>query len=305
MTENPFDDLDNEELYERWKSRKLDGYPERIEDLIVPVNDPLRLTETERGELLSRIAKANMAIYQSGAGTTPDKRIPIAVMRQLGAVMIDKNPEADEEGVTSLSPKGGSGLSESVYEYIPYSARAIHWHTDGYYNATDRQVRSLALHCVRQAAEGGENELMDHEIMYMLLRDEDPGHIRALMEPDVMIIPARVEKGKIVRPERAGPVFSVCDDGRLHMRYTHRTRSVVWKNSAPARAAVESLRKRLAEPSPYVFRGKLMPGWGLVCSNVLHTRSAFTPSASDDTSRLLYRVRFYDRVGAPDHIRGR
>jgi hypothetical protein len=41
-------------------------------------------------------------------------------------------------------------------------------------------VRGLILHCVQSAATGGENQLLDHEIAYILLRDENPDHIRAL-----------------------------------------------------------------------------------------------------------------------------
>ncbi|MCK7502176.1 MAG: TauD/TfdA family dioxygenase [Comamonadaceae bacterium] len=93
--------------------------------------------------------------------------------------------------------------------YIPYTTRPIKWHTDGYYNPPERQVRGMVLHCVRPAASGGENALMDHEIAYILLRDEDPGHIRALMAPDAMTIPAREEEGEVARGDQPGPVFSV------------------------------------------------------------------------------------------------
>ena len=35
-----------------------------------------------------------------------------------------------------------------------------------------RRIRSMILHCVRPAAEGGVNALMDHEMAYIALRDE-------------------------------------------------------------------------------------------------------------------------------------
>ena len=47
---------------------------------------------------------------------------------------------------------------------------------------------------------------------------------------------------------------------------------------------------------PWVFRGRLEPGMGLVCNNVLHDRAAF--SDSDTRKRLLYRARYFDRIAA-------
>ena len=51
------------------------------------------------------------------------------------------------------------------------------------------------LHCVSPAADGGENGLLDPEIAYLRLRDENPEFIRALMAPDAMTIPANTEEG--------------------------------------------------------------------------------------------------------------
>jgi alpha-ketoglutarate-dependent taurine dioxygenase len=64
-------------------------------------------------------------------------------------------------------------------EFIPYTDKPIRWHTDGYYNIPERTVRGMVLHCVQSAASGGENQLLDHEIAYILLRDENPDFIRA------------------------------------------------------------------------------------------------------------------------------
>ena len=64
------------------------------------------------------------------------------------------------------------------------------------------------LHCVQSAASGGENALMDHEVAYILLRDENPDYIRAFMQPDAMTIPPRMdEKGETARRVETGPVF--------------------------------------------------------------------------------------------------
>jgi hypothetical protein len=77
------------------------------------------------------------------------------------------------------------------------------------------------------------------------------------------------------------------------MRYTARTRSIVWRDEA--QAAVERLRAILDSDSPYVFKLKLSGGQGLVCNNVLHDRSEFTDAPGAE--RLVYRARYSDRVG--------
>ena len=284
-------DLDNAAAYADWRGRKLAAHPRRLEDLLVEIADPRRLTFAEREALLARCAVANMALYASPTGTDPDKDIPRLLGRQLGLVNLDANRLADDDGISPLAvaPAG------TRTEFIPYTDRGIRWHTDGYYNTLERQVRGLLLHCVQRAESGGENRLMDHEIAYILLRDENPDHIRAFMAPDAMTIPPRLEDGAIARAAQAGPVFSVYPDGFLHMRYTARTVSIEWKADAATRAAVAALERILAdEASPYIFRGRLEPGMGMVCNNVLHDRSAFADS--DARKRLLYRARYFDRI---------
>ncbi|MCC6657152.1 MAG: TauD/TfdA family dioxygenase [Rhodocyclaceae bacterium] len=284
-------DLDNAAAYAAWRGRKLAAHPRRLEDLLVEIADPRRLTFAEREALLARCAVANMALYASPTGSDPDKDIPRLLGRQLGLVSLDANRLADDDGISPLAvaPAG------TRTEFIPYTDRGIKWHTDGYYNTLERQVRGLLLHCVQSAAAGGGNRLMDHEIAYILLRDENPVHIRAFMAADAMTIPPRLEEGEVARAAQAGPVFSVYPDGHLHMRYTARTVSIEWKDDAATRAAVASLERILAdEASPWIFRGRLEPGMGLVSNNVLHDRAAF--SDSDARKRLLYRARYFDRI---------
>ena len=78
------------------------------------------------------------------------------------------------------------------------------------------------------------------------------------------------------------------------MRYTARGVNISWKDDAATRAARAALERILAE-SPYVFRLRLEAGMGIVCNNVLHARSAFRDVP--EHRRLLYRTRYYDRVG--------
>lgn len=283
--------LDNDELYQRWRDQKLQGYPANLGDLLVEINDPRTLTDTEHAAILSRCRQANMALYASKTGTDPDPEIPLAMGRRFGLLGINKNWLADETGLTSLTVRN-DGVRQ---HYIPYTNRAINWHTDGYYNAANRQIQALNLHVVQQAATGGENALMDHEVAYILLREKNPDYIRALMAPRAMTIPARIdEAGSVARPEEPGPVFSITETGDLHMRYTIRVNNVMWADDPLSREALAYLQALLNGDSPYIYRGRLESGMGLVSNNVLHDRAAFTDDATH--KRHYYRARYFDRL---------
>ncbi len=137
---------------------------------------------------------------------------------------------------------------------------------------------------------------MDHEMAWLLLREANPEHVRALTQPDAMVIPERADETDGVRPTQDGPVFSLDEGGNLHMRYTARTRSIGWKQDAATRAAVTALEHLLASDLPHIIHARLEPGMGLLCNNVLHDRSAFSDEPS--SPRLLYRARYLDRIAA-------
>jgi hypothetical protein len=288
-TLNPFDP-DNEAGYARWRDRKLENYPVSSADLVVEVADPRRLTAAEHAAIVTRCRKTNMAIYATRSGRDPDRELPGALGRQFGLTELDCNRGADKDGVTALQVVQGEWRSD----YIPYTSRPMHWHTDGYYNTPSRQVRALLLHCVSPAARGGANALLDHEIAYIYLRECNPDFIRALMAPDVMTIPAHCRDGREIRPARDGPVFSIQPDGSLHMRYTARTRSIEWPADSLTRAALHTLEDLLASASPYIFRTTLQAGQGLISNNILHDRTGFDEDAAHP--RRLYRLRYYQRM---------
>ena len=289
---NPFD-LADRSAYAAWRERKLDTAPRRIEDIIVALDDPRRLAPAERAKLLERCATANMAIYTSNTVGDADKEIPRQLGRQLGLNRLDSHWLTDDDAISPISVRGAEERSERR-EFIPYTDKPIRWHTDGYYNRPERTVRGLILHCVQSAAGGGENQLLDHELAYILLRDENPDHIRALSRDDAMVIPARMDDTGVARAAQPGPVFSVDQAGFLHMRYTARTVSIEWRNDEATRAAVAALARILAAPTAWTLHGRLEPGMGLVCNNVLHDRSGFTETP--ERRRLLYRARYHERV---------
>lgn len=288
---SPFD-LDDDASYQRWRAWKLVQRPASVAALTVDVTDPRALNAAERAALLDRIQRANMALYRSPV-VDEDKELPRALGAQLGLRRLDANWLADEDGISQITV---SAQTDGRGGFIPYTDRAIRWHTDGYYHPSGRRIRGMILHCVRPAASGGENALLDHELVYIALRDRSPRLVRALMEPDAMTIPERRGEDGVARPAQEGPVFSTDEDGCLHMRYTARTRSIAWKDDEPTAAAVAMLRAVMKQ-SVAVWRVRLQAGMGLVGHNVLHDRSAFIDDPR--SPRLLLRARFLDRVQPP------
>ncbi len=296
-TDSPFHP-DNSTGYQAWRAEKLANYPLCGEDLIVQVDDLKNLGNTEYQALWQRIAKTNMAIYASNLGETEDKDGARLLSAQFGLTHLDANWLADEDGISSLTPQDENASKRG--EFIPYTHHRIRWHTDGYYNPAERRIFAMTLHCVREADEGGVNDLYDHELAYMALRDANPEYIRALMAADAMTIPARVgdteaigDERNIARADETGPALCVAE-GHLHLRYTARTKSIAWKQDAATQAALKALEELLASHPKGSFSLKLQPGMGLICNNVLHTRSGFIDRP--EHRRLLYRARYHDHL---------
>ncbi len=288
-------DLQQPGAYAAWREHKLATRPQSLNDLLLEIGDPYQLTESEKQTILRNCARANFALYVTHKPEDTSKSLVHSLAAQFDLPQPDCNFLADEDAITSITVAADGTRTA----YIPYTNRAIRWHTDGYYNAPEHTIRAMILHCARPASEGGENQLLDHELAYIQLRDENPEHIRALMQPDAMTIPTREDEDlngvKSTREAQSGPVFSIDANGYLHMRYTARTRSIAWKSDAATQAAVTALEHLLSADNPYVLRGRLEAGMGVICNNILHDRAAFTDHP-DNQQRLLYRARYYQRL---------
>jgi len=291
--------LDDAAAYAAWREAKLAGYPTRSEDFVVEIEDLAAPTPAEREAVLRLSRAANMTLYATRANLADERRTRrdlILFGRAFGLGAIEDHRSAEADGIVRIEVVDQGGR----LGYIPYTDRPINWHTDGYYNfhGPERGVRAMLLHCMRPAGEGGVNRLLDPEIVYVRLRDSDPGHIEALMHPEAMTIPASVEANGRARPENVGPVFYVDPrSGALGMRYTARKRNVAWRDDPATRAAVAKLEAVLRE-EPLIVETRLEAGQGLICNNVLHDRTGFAPSNGAGRGRLLYRVRYADRIDA-------
>ena len=304
--DDPFD-LAEERAYSRWRARKLSAYPAEITDLRVPIRRLDRPSADERAALKARIDTFNMALI----GVDPEAIETEALLsftRALGLRRTDANLFADASAVSRIAAarpdpddetRTGSGHSPlgraTLGDFIPYTNKPLSWHTDGYYNTPDRQVGAWCLFCVRAARDGGENGLIDHEMAYLQLRDDSPQHIAALSHPQALSIPAHVQDGRTLRAASVGPVFSV-RNAALHMRYSARARNVLWRDTPDTHAARAALDRLFSSPDVFTFRYMLRPGEGLVSNNVVHCRSGFDDDEDPAKARLLYRIRFLDRI---------
>jgi len=275
--------------YEIWRQFKLNALYKNVEALKVEIVDPYSLTPEENTAITQRCAAYGAAIYQLSDVSLQDKTLVHQLGQQLGLLSLDGNLRSDEDNVSSLQVRSQQGN-----QYIPYTNKPLSWHTDGYYNAADKQIWTIIMHCVSPAAGGGVNSLLDHEILYIYLRDENPLWIEALMHPQAMTIPSNIEDGKEIRAAVAGPVFSVDKiSGRLHMRYSARKRNIEWRDDVLTQHAVEKINELLADES-ITLKYRLNAGEGIICNNVLHNRTGFDDS--DTQQRLMYRARYYDQI---------
>lgn len=261
----------------------------------VEIRDLANPTLAERAELIKRCGATNAAFYASGR--TGDVNYVRNCLHRfttaLGLNIAERHRSAGTDGIVALREVNHGEQSG----YIPYSRKRMNWHTDGYYNGADHKIRAMILHCVRPAADGGVNQFFDPEIAYMRLRDQNPGFIDALMHPRAMTIPENRDKDGNVRPVSIGPVFSVdAATGDLMMRYTARTRSIIWRDDAMTARAVALLTSVLHSDDANIQTTKFQAGEGVLCNNSLHNRTAFDPEADADSNRLVLRIRFHNRV---------
>ncbi|MBU6207056.1 MAG: TauD/TfdA family dioxygenase [Alphaproteobacteria bacterium] len=244
------------------------------------------MTSLEKRRILHCIQRANTAIVALQAPF--DAETIRATAHMLAAAFALGAPQAHEyaqsDSFSAIIDQGSNS------RYIPYTNQALNWHTDGYYHYESPQnaVKSMILACV-QDGRGGDNRLIDHDILYIRLRDMNPEYIAALSAPDVLTIPANGPD----REANIGPVFYQDGAGRhLALRYTARTRNAEWRNDALTHAAAQAIREVLLH-EPLCLRVHLLPGQILLANNVPHDRTEFTEDST--RPRCLLRGRYYNR----------
>jgi TfdA family taurine catabolism dioxygenase TauD len=284
--------LDNDDAYQQWRMQKIQAYDNSAHKKLIAIKGQ-HADKQEQAEILSACGQFNYCIYQLSDPGLGSKLFVRELGLLLGLHRLNGNLCSDEDNISSIQVK-----SEGRHAgYIPYTDRQLTWHTDGYYNKEEETIHAMVLHCVRPAQTGGENLMLDHEMAYIQLRDENPQYIEAFLQADVLTIPPNIEKGTVIRGAQSGPVFSMdALNSSLHMRFSARTRNIEWKQDSLTQEAVECMKSLLGSNNPYVITYRMRAGEGIIANNVLHNRTAFVDSELENEKRLLYRARYYDRV---------
>lgn len=285
--------LDFETDYEQWRSSRLKAWFSPSNRQFTPISDPKTVKKAEISQMHAQCAHANCALYRLENPQLGSKEAIRNLVAQLGMVDLDQNLCADNDSISTLKVMDLGQASG----YIPYTAKGLNWHTDGYYNPIRQHIRSFLLHCVQNAAAGGESMLINHELVYIKLYDQDPALVAALMQQDALTIPANIENEVEIRTEQTGPVFyRDAETNSLQMRYTARGRNIEWNKDAGVRNAVAAIDQLLSDDDDLMLKVKLQPGEGLICNNILHGRTAFTNGNIPAEERVMYRARSYNRL---------
>ncbi|KAA0444685.1 MAG: TauD/TfdA family dioxygenase [Candidatus Thioglobus sp.] len=278
--------LDN---YQFWRDEKLANAAGSLEECLVEVANPQKLTAAEAGKIKQLCADNNFALFT----IPPQSDYPRAIIdfnQQFDLTNQDQHLYLQNDGLAHITQSSERGQSE----FIPYTDRAIGWHTDGYYNAPSQRIRAFSLFCVTPAASGGISQWIDPQMAYILLREKNADAADALANPQALGVPEHIVDGIVRRAASVGPIFFIDEQTRqLSMRYTQRKRYIL-PYSAEVGQAVEVLDDILQSKNPQRFEYRLDANQGIICNNVIHNRSTFT----DDLSRprLLLRGRYGNRI---------
>ncbi len=287
MISLPFPDAHD---YAAWRRHKLAGQVEA--DTIHVIADPDAPADAEIDAIAGQVARCGFALYRLPADYAVSRQWLIDFGQRFGLRRLDSNLCADPDSISTLRNTPDHARKRG---YIPYTDKPLNWHTDGYYNPPERQIGAFILHCAQDAASGGENGLMDPELAWLRLYEENPAWIEALSHPEAMSIPPNIDNGEKIHDWISGPVFSWRDDWRrLHMRYTARKRNIRWRDDATTTAALTFLQKLLESEENGVIWHRLSPGEGVISNNALHCRKGFTDAPG--RQRLYYRARYFDSI---------
>ena len=156
--------LANEDAYQAWRSCKLENRRQSSPLRVFALNAQGLLTESQLADARKQVEAHNFIIFET-PNTDFSKHEFVALNRQFGLHDLDTNLGADADKVTALHVVAEA---DQRAQYIPYTNRAMNWHTDGYYNPHARRINAFSLYCVNQSVRGGGNFLFDHEMMYLL-----------------------------------------------------------------------------------------------------------------------------------------
>ena len=241
--------LENQTEYISWRDNKLSLYPKDIESLSISF-DFENIDTNKITQLKKIVENYNFAIYDFSAQISDKKLQEFCV--QLNLMSSVSNLLADENGISSITDNSSLVQKKLNIEYIPYTNKPLNWHTDGYYHPLDSTVKSFLLHCNEPAQKGGENLLLDHEILYIFLRDHNPDFIDVLMQENIMEIPKNKNSGS--SSSSIGPVFYIDTENFLNMRFTSRQQNIIWKKDDMIKKIKDYISSFILDDDKYIFK---------------------------------------------------
>ena len=286
---------DFQQKYQAWRDEKLARFAKKPNPTVVEIGNPFALSSKEKNAIARDCQDGNLSLIYFDPKGFDNRQANISINKQMGLIDIDQHRCVEDDGIVVIE----DSESNNKGAYVPYSNKALNWHTDGYYNEMCSLVGAFSLYCVEAAAEGGENSWIDPEMLYIHLMELNPDLVEALSQPNALTIPEQKEEAVITRPASVGPVFFI--DRHSHtpkMRFTQRKKNVVWQNSKDLTDALTVLNNFLATPSEIHHEVRLSSGMGLICNNVVHNRAAFKDGSQH--KRQLLRGRYKNNVCLPN-----
>ena len=278
--------LENDSEYEMWKKRKFSHYPINPNEIKIKINDIRALEARELIKLKDISQMYNYVFYSLEEAIKKEELLMLC--KQANLMDFVQNPNADSQGISEIK---NEAAGEKFSKYIPYTNKKLNWHTDGYYDHDLFSIKSFILHCVNPADKGGENIVLDHEMLYIALRDKNTNFISFLMENDVMKIPR--DNNVVNSQDVIGPVFKIDKNNKICLRYTMRERNIIWKKDKMIDKITKFIKEFLEDDNQFKLRVLLNRNEGLIANNILHKREAFSDNKEE---RLFYRIRFKNRI---------
>jgi len=279
--------LENETEYKNWRQTKLELYPLNISKFSIPL-DINNFQKKDLDLIKFNMNKYNFALYNFKSELTNNELENFCTMLNLNNSI--SNLFSDSKNISDIRDHKDTNNNQ-IGEYIPYTNKPLNWHTDGYYYPLNNSVKSFLLHCVNPAHRGGENLLLDHEILYILIRDHNPSYIKILMEKNIMGIPRN--KNNAESTNINGPVFFIDDEYSLNMRFTSRQQNIVWKKSDIIDKIKKFIFNFVESDTKYITKILLKKNQGYIANNILHKREKFFDNKN---KRLLKRIRFSKKL---------
>jgi len=279
--------LENETEYKNWRQTKLELYPLNINKFSIPL-DINNFQKKDLDLIKFNMNKYNFALYNFKSELTNNELENFCTMLNLNNSI--SNLFSDSKNISDIRDHKDTNNNQ-IGEYIPYTNKPLNWHTDGYYYPLNNSVKSFLLHCVNPAHRGGENLLLDHEILYILIRDHNPSYIKILMENNIMGIPRN--KNNAESTNINGPVFFIDDEYSLNMRFTSRQQNIVWKKSDIIDKIKKFIFNFVESDTKYITKILLKKNQGYIANNILHKREKFFDNKN---KRLLKRIRFSKKL---------